>query len=100
VDYDSSDLENQLLPVLSHAVRDSLKPGWPKQMVDTCRKHLSKLFPFHANEIEFLNRLLDYGEIVPGLLTNDSELAGRIQAHPLLQWKALNVQRHNMSKPN
>ena len=42
----------------------------------------------------FLDKILDDGEIVPGLLTEDAEMSKRIGAHPLLQWKALNVRQH------
>jgi len=87
------ELENQLLPVLSTKVRESLQPGWAEQMVETCRDRLSGLVQISPNEADFLNRLLDHGEIVPSLLTEDEEMASRIQEHPLLLWKALNVQR-------
>lgn len=95
VGFDPSELKNQLLPVLSTDVRNSLGSCWPEQMVDTCRKHLSCLLPLKANEIEFLDRLLDYGEVLPELLTADTNLCDRIRTHPLLQWKALNVRRHH-----
>jgi hypothetical protein len=41
--------------------------------------------------MEFLEKLLDRGEIDPALLTSDSELAERIMVHPGLLWKATNV---------
>ncbi|MFO7948731.1 MAG: nucleotidyl transferase AbiEii/AbiGii toxin family protein [Candidatus Fermentibacteraceae bacterium] len=88
------ELENQLLPVLSNTVRESLRPGWAEQMVENCRERLSAQAQFSPDETEFLDRLLDHGEIVPGLLTEDAVMAARIQDHPLLRWKALNVQRH------
>ncbi len=44
-----------------------------------------------GSETEFLNHLLDKGEIVPSLLTSDRDLQERISQHPLLKWKALNV---------
>ena len=88
------ELANQLLPLLSNAIRDSLKPRWPERMVATCRERLSELVCFSPNEAQFLDRLLDHGEVKPRLLTDDGALAARIRAHPLLQWKALNVQRH------
>ncbi len=94
VECDPHELENQLLPVLSITVRESLQPGWAKQMVETCRERMAAQAQFTPDEAEFLDRLLDHGEIVPGLLTEDAELAARIQDHPLLRWKALNVQRH------
>lgn len=91
--YDTRDVENQLLPMLSTRVRESLAPGWAENMVTSCRNCLSSLLPFTADETAFLNRLLDHGEIEPALLTARAELKARIQVHPLLQWKALNVQR-------
>jgi hypothetical protein len=47
--------------------------------------------PFAETEIEFLNRILDKGEIAPELLTTDAGLQDRIRKHPLLEWKAVNV---------
>jgi hypothetical protein len=43
---------------------------------------------------EFLDLLLEKGEIVASALTRDKALQERIQRQPLLQWKALNVKRH------
>ena len=88
------ELENQLLPVLSNTVRESFQPGWAEQMVTTCRERLASLVQFTPKEAEFLDRLLDDGEIVPSLLTDDTEMSARVQDHPLLRWKAPNVQRH------
>lgn len=41
--------------------------------------------------MEFLNRVLDKGEIVPELLTIDEDVQDSIRRHPLLEWKAVNV---------
>ena len=41
-----------------------------------------------------LDLLLDRREIDGALLTTDTTLQQRIQAQPLLKWKALNVRRH------
>jgi hypothetical protein len=41
--------------------------------------------------MEFLNRILDKGEIAPNFLTADMRLQDRIRRHPLLEWKAVNV---------
>jgi predicted nucleotidyltransferase component of viral defense system len=98
VGFDPAELKSQLLPVLSTDVRNSLGSCWPEQMVDTCRKRLSCLLPLTANEMEFLDQLLDYGEILPELLTEDTNLCDRIRTHPLLQWKALNVRRHQKNE--
>ena len=51
------------------------------------------LLPFEPKELEFLDRLLDHGEVVPELLTQDQALQERIRKHPDLAWKALNVRQ-------
>jgi hypothetical protein len=50
---------------------------------------LSRLF-----EREFLDLLLDKGEIDSTSLTADTALQERIQGQSLLEWKALNVRHH------
>jgi hypothetical protein len=60
-------------------------------LVKDCRDFLAGLLPFIEAEMEFLNRLLDKGEIAPELLTADEGLQDRIRRHPLLEWKAVNV---------
>jgi hypothetical protein len=44
--------------------------------------------------MQFLNRVLDKGEIAPELLTADEDLHDRISRHPLLGWKAVNVKAY------
>jgi hypothetical protein len=62
--------------------------------VEECRQALGAVLPFQAAEQEFLDRLLDHGEIAPDLLTGDQALARRIAQHPMLEWKAANVRQH------
>ncbi len=62
-----------------------------KRLVEDCRQALSIVLPFTKDEREFLNRILDYGEIDPCLLTSNKDMGTRIPNHPRLQWKALNV---------
>jgi len=47
-----------------------------------------------VNDLEFLNLVLDKGEIAPDLLTADKDLQDRIRRHPLLEWKAVNVKAY------
>jgi hypothetical protein len=63
-------------------------------IVKECRKGLSVVRPFTNAEREFLDLLLERGEIVATLLTGDKALRERIESQPLLEWKALNVRRH------
>jgi hypothetical protein len=52
------------------------------------------VLPLDEPEFAFLNALLDDGRIDGSLLTSDPELKLRIEVHPWLQWKALNVRKH------
>lgn len=89
------ELRNQLVPLLRHgdvpADRDT--GAWVKRLVDECRELMGAVLPLGPSEREFLDRLLDHGEIKPKLLTSDPETASRIASHPGLLWKALNVGR-------
>jgi predicted nucleotidyltransferase component of viral defense system len=95
LDFDLNDLRNHLAPLLrSTAVADATGTDSMGRLVEECRHALGMLLPFAPSELEFLNRILERGEIEPSLLTEDEALAGRIKQHPLLQWKALNVSRY------
>jgi predicted nucleotidyltransferase component of viral defense system len=96
VDFEAAELARQLIPTLH--VRVTKEQGSPAeygaQLVKECRKALSAVLPFTDAEREFLDLLLDNGEIDSTLLTADTVLQERIQSQPLLAWKALNVRRH------
>ena len=93
--YDRRELENELIPVVRAELVTEQKAGsWAESIIDECRDLLRVVLPLSSNEMAFLDKILDDGEIVPGLLTEDVEMSKRIGAHPLLQWKALNVRQH------
>ncbi len=95
VGYDHRELENELIPVVRAELLAKRKAGyWAESMITECRDRLGAVLPMAANEIAFLDRILDHGEIKPELLTTDDEMAERIRIHPLLQWKAVNVRKH------
>lgn len=95
VGYDHRELENELIPVVRAELLAKRKAGdWAESMIAECRDRLASVLPMAANEIAFLDRILDHGEIEPELLTTDAAFAARIRAHPLLQWKAVNVRKH------
>lgn len=96
VAFDPAELSSQLVPALrigAVQVPDAVSYG--NRLVDECRKSLDALLPFNEAERAFLDLLLDDGIIDATLLTPDSLLQKRIQAHPLLEWKAQNVRRHS-----
>jgi predicted nucleotidyltransferase component of viral defense system len=95
VGYDHRELENELISVVRAESLAKRKAGdWAESMIAECRDRLGAVLPMAANEIAFLNRILDQGEIEPELLTTDDKMAERIRIHPLLQWKAVNVRKH------
>lgn len=69
--------------------------AWAQQLVSVCQQELAAVLPFRENEREFLDRLLNDGEIVPTLLTNDEEMQQCIAQQPGLLWKAQNVRQHH-----
>ena len=96
IDFAADELSHQLLPLfhMKSATGDESPVSYGKRLVKECRDRLSVVLPFTDSETEFLNLLLDKGEIVPSLLTTDKDLQERISRHPLLDWKALNVREY------
>ncbi len=96
IGFELDELREELLPVLRSAAfrGDRELKAWADSLVDDCRKGLSRLFPFTKAEREFLDRVLDHGEIRAELLTDDDALRSRIDQHPSLAWKAQNVKKH------
>lgn len=95
VDFDPAELEHRLMPLLrrEYAAGMGETATWGKRLVAECRDSLAVVLPLLKTESEFLDRLLDQGELEASLLTADTGLAERIGRHPLLEWKALNVRR-------
>jgi hypothetical protein len=93
---DAAALARSLIPILH--LRETMEGRSPfkygERLVRECCERLSAVLPFTNSEREFLNLLLDQGEIEPGFLTADRLLQQRIRSHPLLKWKSLNVKRH------
>jgi hypothetical protein len=90
-----AEVRSQLIPTLR---RDALAgiestDACVARLVSGCREGLAALLPLTDAEREFLDRLLDHGEVDPALLTSDTELSDRIRRHPGLEWKAQNVRQ-------
>jgi len=91
IHFSVDDIRDKLIPVL----KNSETPGtlfpevetWAKKLVHECKSKLALVLPFQDQEIEFLSRVKQAGEIRPDLITNDDVLCGRIMQHPLLQWR-------------
>lgn len=99
VDIDAAEMARQLIPTLRATAAEDLPKSaeYGTRLVMKCREGLSALLPFTDSERSFLDALLDRGVIDATILTADASLQQRIQGHPLLAWKALNVRRHKGS---
>ena len=91
----AGDLENHLIPLLRENITSTTGgvSSFGSRLAQECRDALEIVLPLSKQEIAFLNLVLDQGEIDPAILTADKELIERIKRHPLLEWKAINVQQ-------
>ena len=96
VDFDPVELARLLIPTLAtRAMQEQRSPAeFGTRLVKECREGLKVVLPFNDTEREFLDLLLDRGEIDSTILTADEPLQKRIQQQPLLEWKALNVRKY------
>ena len=68
--------------------------AWIEETVSMCRQKLGFLFDLTANEQEFLDDILDHGEINANLLDVSPEIRTRIGNMPMLAWKTKHVRKH------
>jgi len=96
LDFGIAELSRQLMPTLNiEILKKNTSPAqFGEKLLNNCRKSLSLVLPLKDKEMEFLNHLLDNGEIVPSILTSDKTLIRKIKKQPLLEWKALNVKQY------
>ena len=96
VDFNPAELTRLLTPTLdARAIQEQGSPAeFGACLVRECREGLSMVLPFNDAERQFLDLLLDRGEINSTILTADKALQKCIQQQPLLEWKALNVRQY------
>ena len=63
---------------------------YAESLLSQCRERLESILPFRPQEREFLKALSEKKEIRSELLTDDRELAKRIQQQPMLLWRIMN----------
>jgi hypothetical protein len=68
--------------------------AWVDETVALCRERFAFLFILTANESEFLDGVLDRGEINAGLLDIAPDIRARIGAMPMLGWKCQHIRKH------
>jgi hypothetical protein len=89
-------VRDELLPLLRVEARPF--DGDPIEMSDhlnmVCKNLAQRLLRWRRKERMFLDRVLEAGEIVPTLLTDDPDLEDRIAGQPMLRWKAIHVRQY------
>ena len=96
IGYDLDDLRHMLLPVLRTGEKDKIDDleSWAEDRLAGCRDRLKMVLPFSEKEMEFLDGVIDRGEIRAELLTDDETVQENIRQNPGLQWKVFNVRKH------
>lgn len=96
INFEVNELKNMLLPVLKDEKLAETKNVklWATKLIDHCKKNLAEIINYNSNEQQFLKNLIEHGEIIPELITQDDHLAQLIKIHPVLLWKALNVKEY------
>lgn len=89
-------VREELLPLLRVEARpfDGDLGALSEHLNEVCRNLATWLLRWRRRERAFLDRILDAGEIVPGLLTDDPDIQDRIAAQPMLRWKAMHVRQY------
>lgn len=96
ITFQTAELKNMLIPVIHRiaAVGGDDITGFAQRLVNECKQSLSAVYPFSKKELDFLEGVIAKGKIEPSLITSDVQLQARIEKHPMLQWKAMNVKAH------
>ena len=93
---------DKLYEISDKDIKDSLYPLLPqdkrinkKELFDKIIPFVIDILKFTSSEKEFLDRYLDYAEYKPELLFYEyPDLIPRIEEHPVLLWKRLNVEKY------
>jgi hypothetical protein len=92
---DPRELRQKLIVCLPHgqlAERRAVD-AWIEETVALCREKLAFLLDLTATEREFLDGVLDRGEVNSDLLDVSPEIRTRIGAMPMLAWKCQHVRK-------
>ena len=96
ITFETAELKNMLIPVIHRiATFDEEDIAvFAQRLVDECRQSLSAVYPFSKQEMDFLDGVITKGKIEPSLITAETQLQARIEKHPMLLWKVMNVNKH------
>lgn len=85
IKYDPIDLKNRLFPVLHQLglprSQSALK-NWVNKLLLEIQDNISILLPLKKHELDFIELIDRSGEIKTELITDDIEIANKINTHP------------------
>jgi len=90
---DIDDLKKKLVPLLKKDEFNGIKSlsTWTENLVKQSQEAFKRLLPLTNQETNFLNQLLDQGNIEPELICNDKILIENIKLHPGIKWSAQSI---------
>jgi len=91
LDCDMIDIRNRLLPLMRQTDIPRAMPElkkWTNKLISELQTELHTILPSNTEESNFINLIRTKGEIKPGLITTDPELAEIILIHPAIKWAA------------
>lgn len=96
IELPTQEASRQLFPLLvqNRVTRKSEQNETLKRITDETRNALTGLLPLNASEQDFLDKLLNDGEIRPELLDSEPELVTKLTHHPALLWRAKQAVRY------
>ena len=96
INVDPRELRQKLMICLPRGYfggKDGINP-WIEETVAFCRERFAFLLDLTETELDFLDAVLDRGEINAGLLGISPEIRARITAMPMLAWKCKNIREY------
>ena len=92
--FTAQQFRQELTATLTESEREMPQDEYLNRLLTSCREKLTAVLPFSEAEQAFLTAVNRLGEVKPQLLSDSEEWCRTVAAHPMLQWKVLNVRKH------
>ena len=92
--FTAQQFRQELMETLTGEEKKAVPKEYLERLQAVCREKITAVLPFSEAELAFLTAVNHRGEIKPELLYDSKDWCRVVSAHPMLQWKALNVRQH------
>jgi len=92
--FTAQQFRQELMETLAGDEKQTPPQEYLERLLTVCRERLTAVLPFSDAELDFLTEVNHRGEIKPELLSGEEDWCRIVAAHPMLQWKVLNVRKH------